>query len=383
MPRFPDITPTVSNMKGSPYSALAHRLASHQGRTFPLHVGDTWMEPPVGARMEDVLTEQHPGMHRYANTHGLPALVDALAERVQARSGQHTDRANVLVTAGGTGGLCAAAGVLVSPGDEVLIAAPHWPLIAGHVRCFGGKAVQVPLVGQATTPEQAVACFAEHLTDKTVAIYLNTPNNPTGAVYPRAWLEAIVRWAESQDLWIWSDEVYEDYVFEGEHTYIRPLAPERTLSAFSFSKAYGMAGNRVGYLVGPDALIGHIQKVTTHTYYQAPTSAQLAALKVLGPLGDDWVSQAFEKYRDLGRMAAERLGMDAPGGSTFLFLDVAEHLDERGLNGLLEDLVGQGLLVAPGPSFGPYPTHIRVCFTCAPPDVVEEGVDILARRLGR
>ena len=66
-----------------------------------------------------------------------------------------------------------------------------------------------------------------------------------------------------------------------------------------------------------------------------------------------------------------------------MFLDVADHLDERGLPGLLEDLVSKGLLVAPGPSFGPYPTHIRVCFTCAPPDIVEEGVDILARRLGR
>ena len=80
---------------------------------------------------------------------------------------------------------------------------------------------------------------------------------------------------------------------------------------------------------------------------------------------------------------AARLGLPAPQGSTFLFLDVAEQLDGRGLEGLLEDCVERGLLVAPGPSFGPYPTHVRLCFTAAPPDVVARGVEVLATLLGR
>lgn len=381
MPRFPAVTPSIAAMRGSPYSALAHRLASYDGRTFPLHVGDTWMEPPVGTRMEDLKVSTYPGMHRYVSAHGYGPLLDALAQRVQTRTEVPTDRRNIVVTAGGTGGLGAVAGALVSPGDEVLIAAPHWPLIAGIVRCFHGNPVQVPL-NEVTTAQEAIDAFASRITDRTVTIYLNTPNNPTGQVYPRAWVEAIVAWAVQQDLWIWSDEVYEDYVFEGEHTYVRPLAPDRTFSAFSFSKAYGMAGNRVGYIVGPADGIAHVLKVSTHTFYSAPTAAQIAALKVLGPAGDDWVAQAHEKYKALGRMAAERLRIAPPGGSTFLFLDVAPHLDLRGLDGFLEDLVEQGLLVAPGTSFGPYPTHIRVCFTCAHPDVVEEGVDVLARKLG-
>ena len=85
----------------------------------------------------------------------------------------------------------------------------------------------------------------------------------------------------------------------------------------------------------------------------------------------------------LGRRAAARLGVPAPEGSTFLFLDVADALDERGLTGLLEDCVDRGLLVAPGPSFGPFPTHIRVCFTSAEPERVLAGVDVLAGLLGR
>ncbi len=383
MPRFPDITANIAAMGGSPYSALAGRLKAYEGRTFPLHVGDTWMEPAACARLERFTVAEHPGMHQYLPTQGHPVLLERLAARVQERTGVSTNTSNVLMTAGGTGGLCALAAVLVSPGDEVLIAAPHWPLIAGHVKIAGGTPVMVPLVGDVTTAEEAVAAFQARITDRTVAVYINTPNNPTGAVYPKAWVEGIVRWAVSNDLWVWSDEIYEDYVYDGEHAYARTFAPERTISAYSFSKAYGMAGNRVGYLVGPDEIIAQTGKVSTHMFYGAPTAGQLAALAVLSPEGDDWIAMAYAKYKALGEMAAERLGVPTPGGSTFLFLDVADHLDERGLDGLLLDLVGQGLLVAPGRSFGPYPTHIRVCFTCAAPDVVEEGVDVLARRLGR
>ncbi len=231
MPRFPHVSPSIGATRASPYSSLAGRLARRTGPVYPLHVGDTWMEPAAGAHMQDLRTDEHPGMHRYTSPHGYPPLVEALAERVQARTGVPTERGNVLVTAGGTGGLGAVAGALVAPGDEVLIAAPFWPLIAGIVRSFHGVAVPVPLIGAATTADEAVAAFASRITDRTIAVYLNTPNNPTGAVLPPAWVEAIVAWAAARDLWIWSDEIYEDYVYRGTHVYARRLAPERTFSA--------------------------------------------------------------------------------------------------------------------------------------------------------
>lgn len=382
MPKFPMASPLVSAMGGNPYSALAHRLATFDGRTFPLHVGDTWMEPAVGTRQEDIRVADHPGVHKYVSPQGYRPLLEAIAARVASRTGVKTTWENVLVTAGGTGGLGAVAGAMLSPGDEVLIAAPHWPLIAGIVRIFHGKPVRVPL-DQCEDERQVVQAFEARRTERTVAAYLNTPNNPTGVVYPREWIQAVVNWSEQHGLWLWSDEVYEDYVYEGVHTYVRPLAPERTISAFSFSKAYGMAGNRVGYIVAPRDVIRHVLKVSTHTFYSAPTSSQVAALRALGPAGDAWVAEAFDKYRTLGRMAADTLGVSRPQGSTFLFLDVASRLDSRGVPGMLEDLVSRGLLIAPGGSFGDYPTHVRVCFTCAPPEVVEEGVHVLADYLSR
>ena len=129
--------------------------------------------------------------------------------------------------------------------------------------------------------------------------------------------------------------------------------------------------------------MGELRKVSTHAFYSTPTAAQLAACRALDGRGDRWIDGVRERYRKMGTDAARRLGVDPPEGSTFLFLDVAEHLDERGLVGFLERCAERGLFLAPGPSFGPYPTHVRLCFTCAPPEVVERGVDVLASILGR
>jgi N-succinyldiaminopimelate aminotransferase len=383
MPRHPRFSPSVQDISGAVYSALAHRLASHRGEVYPLHVGDTWMEPLEGCRMEDLRVAEYPGMHRYAAPQGMPALLDAIVERVRERTGVPTERDNVLVATGATGALGAVAGAILSPGDEVLLLAPHWPLITGIVQSFHGVPVDVPFFGAADSPETAVDLVRERLTERTVALYLNTPSNPAGRLIPRPWIEALVEWAAREDLWVIADEVYEDYVYAGEHTYTRPLAPERTFAAHSFSKAYGMAGNRCGYVVGPAEAVKELRKIGMHSFYSTPTAAQIAAVRVLGGPGDAWIARAREQYRATGERAAARLGLPAPEGSTFLFFDVAPFLDETGLGGFLERCVDRGLFLAPGPSFGPYPTHVRLCFTAAPPDVIGRGVEALAPLLGR
>lgn len=382
MPRYPRVSPAIAAMPGAVYSALAHRLAAHRGETWPFHVGDTWMEPAPGCRIEDLTVAEHPGLHRYAPVQGLPALVDAICERTTARTGLPTERAEVLVTAGATGGLGAVLGGLLAPGDEVVILAPYWPLIAGIVSSLNGRPVPVPLLG-AHGPEALAEAVSAAIGPRTVALYFNTPNNPTGRVLTGAELEALARLARDHDLWLLADEVYEDYVYEGSHVHGRALAPERTLSAWSFSKAFGMAGNRVGYLVGPAPVMAEVRKVGTHTFYAAPTASQLAAARALAGPGDDWVRAARAQYAATGAEAARRLGVPPPQGSTFLFLDVARYLDERGLPGLLEDCADQGLLLAPGPSFGPFPRHARLCFTAVDPQATLRGVDRLAALLAR
>ncbi len=390
MPRFPLSTPAISAIPSSVYSPLAHRLSTFAGERFPFHVGDTWMEPPEGCRMEDLAVGAHPGMHRYPPVNGVPALVDALVAQAGERHGVPTTAGHVLVTAGATAGLASIAMAFVAPGDEVLLLAPYWPLISGIVRCVQGVPVPVPVLHDSTpTPEEVVEALRRATTSRTVAVYLNTPNNPTGRVLPREVIEAIVRFAEANDLWIWADDVYEELRYPGvpgspsaaDHVAARALSPDRTFSCHSFSKQAGMAGNRVGWIVGPEAGMAEVRKAALFTLYSAPTAAQLAALRTLGRAS--WLNAARAQYAQTGRKVAEILGVPTPEAGTFLFFDVAPHLGDRGLQGFLEDLVDEGVLVAPGFSFGPYPTWIRMCFTAVEPEATLRGATILARHLGR
>lgn len=394
VPPFP---PHLAGLWGSPYSGLAARQAAFRGETYPFHVGDTWMSPAVGCRVEDLHVADIAGLHAYTDTGGLPALRAALAERSAGRWGIPVTPAEVLVVAGGTAGLTALAGATLSPGDEVLILAPYWPLIASLVRTMHGVPVDVPFwvsaagAPQVTDAAAAVAAVAQRCTARTRAIYLNSPHNPTGGVMPADWIAALVAFARDRGLWIWSDEVYEAYAWGGVHVPVRPLAPERTISVHSFSKAYGMAGLRAGWLVGPSEVIAQVGKIAINTVYHAPTPSMHAGLRALTH-GAAWVADAAAQYADTGAACARLLGVPPPAGSTFLFLDVSDALARRagaddgrspGLAGLLEALADAGVLVAPGPSFGPYPHHIRLCFTAVDPDRTLRGVRTVAALLGR
>lgn len=382
MPRPPSTSPAAAALRGSPYSSLLGRLATHEGEVFPLHVGDTWRAAPEGCRPEE-LPRGIPGINRYTDVWGLPELRDAIAERTAARTGSSVTRANVLVTGGATAGLMAAVAALVAPGEEVLLLGPRWPLIEGHVRLAGATPVEVPLFLGDLSPAAAAAAVGARVTARTAALYLNTPSNPTGRVLPPGTVDALAALAREKNLWLLADEVYELYVYAGEHRSATAAAPERTVAAYSLSKAWGLAGARCGWLVAPEAALAEVVKIGAHTIYSAPTASQHAALRILAGGGDAWVAEARAEYAATGREAARRLGVPPPEGGTFLFVDAAEALDARGLMGLLEDVAGEGLFLAPGPSFGPYPTHVRLCYTAVPPDAALRGVDVLARRLGR
>jgi N-succinyldiaminopimelate aminotransferase len=333
--------------------------------------------------MEDLAQAVHPGMNCYGATQGSPELVDAIVEKVRLRNGLACEREGVLVTGGATAGLQCAFGALADRGEEVLILAPFWPLIRGIVQGWRAKPVEVPFHDRVDSAEEAVAAVAERTTRRTVALYVSTPSNPTGRVIPEDWLAALAAWARRRNLWLVSDEVYEDLVYRGTHVSLARFAPERTVTAFSFSKSYGMAGYRVAYLVGPPAVVAEVHKLHLHSTYSAPTPSQLAALRALGS-GEAWLAETRGLYQRAGDDAAETLGLPAPAGSTFLFLDVRERLDERGMTGFLEDVFEDGVVLAPGASSGrDYAGFARLCYTALPPAQVAEAVRLLAARLAR
>lgn len=377
MPGFPSAAPSALAVGASPFGNLAARLHAYQGERYPLHVGDTWMAPPVDVTTLDL----PPDAHTYSPPQGLPSLREALAHDIGSRHALPVDPAHLSVTAGATEALAIAAGALFSPGDEVLILAPHWPLIHGILTWNRVKPVRVDILG--LSDDDVLQAIQAHITPRTVGLYVNTPSNPTGRVFSASTLAEMAELARSSALWLLADEVYEHHQFTGEHTAVRTLAPERTISVHSCSKAMGLAGYRVGALVVPECVVAPIQSVRAHASYNTCTVAQHVALAALNGPAEAWISASRTAYERAGRAAARRLSVPFVAGGTFLFVDVADSLDERGLMGLLEDAADRGLSLGSGPGFGDYPTHVRVCFTCAPPDVTERGVDVLAELLGR
>jgi aspartate/methionine/tyrosine aminotransferase len=381
MPRPPRCAAGVEAIPGAVYAPVASCEGTLPARVCPLNVGDTWLEPFEGGRLEDVRAADHPGLHRYSDTRGLPELIDVLVDKVRTRNRLACERQSLLVTGGATAGLAQVVGTLASPGEEVLILAPFWPLIRGMIQSFKAVPVEVPFYDRVSSAQTAVEAVRERMTPRSVALYLCTPSNPTGRVLPRRWLEALAELARRENLWLVADEVYEDYVYRGEHVSIGRFAPERTFTAFSFSKSYAMAGYRTGYLVGPPQAVAQVHKVSTHTLYSAPTAGQIAGLRALRD-GGAWLASARASYREVGEAAAESLGIPPPEGSTFLFVDVRDALDERGIDGFLADCVADGVALSPGASSGrDYVGWVRLCYTSAPPREVAEAVGALAKRI--
>lgn len=391
----PALAPETRAMPGAIYSPFADRIADRtadriadrhatdRGPVFPLHVGDTWREPFPGARCEDMTAADHPRLHAYGDTRGLPELIEAIEAKLRARNGLAHAPDEILVTAGATGGLAALAGAVLSPGDEMLILAPFWPLIRGIAQTLRARPVEVPFYDRVGSVREALVAVESRIGPRSRALYVSSPSNPTGRVLPGEWLEALAALARRHDLWLFSDEVYEDYVHHGEHVSPARFAPERTVSVYSFSKSYAMAGQRVGYLAGPARIVAEARKIGTHIYYHAPIVGQRTALAAL-LTGREWVTQARAEDAAVGAEVAKRLGRPTPEGGTFLFLDVRDRLDERGLDGLLEDCFARGVLVAPGGSCGEdYSDWIRLCYTAARPEEVLDAAERLAEVFGR
>jgi len=369
MPKSHQFASPFASLSGSVFTKYAQEISQISGKMYPFHIGDSYVDPAV--KMEDLSVGSFSDMHRYTRPQGYPLLLSALSER------HDVPVSNIVVSAGATGGLHVLAISTLDAGDEVLILAPYWPLIAGIVHTTKARPIAVPFFGEEGSVQERLRPY---LSEKTVAIYINSPNNPTGIALDKETLQELAAFAKQHDLWIWTDEVYASLCYGKEHISMRAMAPERTFSVYSFSKVYGMAGNRCGYVVCPsnEAMVV-LQKATTYSYYSVSTASQIAALRVLTE-GVKWLEDIQHRYEQAGQAAAEALGVEPPDGGTFLFLDLRAKLAPVGqtADDFLLRCIRRNLLLAPGASFGPqYEQYVRICFTAAPLNEVMEGIAVL------
>jgi N-succinyldiaminopimelate aminotransferase len=280
VPRFPDVAATSSELSDRVFSRLAEKAKARGGRVHALHVGDTWLEPFEGARAEQQKTADLPRLHNYAAVQGEPMLLDAIERHLERRAGVRVERELVQVMSGATAGLAVVCEALLDPGDEVILPSPYWPLIRGIVHKRGARPVEVPFFDRATDPAfDPEAALEAAVTPRTAALYLNSPHNPTGAVLGERELSAFARVAARHGLWILSDEVYEELAFAGPPpaTWARPDMRGRAIAVHSLSKAYGLAGSRVGFAHGPPEAMRAIRGVQTYSTYCAPRPLQRGA----------------------------------------------------------------------------------------------------------
>jgi N-succinyldiaminopimelate aminotransferase len=380
MPRFPNVAETTVGLSDRVFGALVARARS-LGRPFhSLHVGDTYLEPLASAQAEAQRTLDTPRLHNYAPVQGEPALIDAVLRHVARRAGVSLDRELVQVMSGATAGLAVVLDALFSPGDELLLLAPFWPLVRGTSQRRGVTPVEIPFFDRlASMPDQASveAILEAHVTPRTAAVYVNSPHNPTGGILSAHHVDGIAAVAQRHNLWVLSDEVYEELWFREPPTPIwtHPKIRPRAVVVHSVSKAYGLAGARVGFAHGPSEAMTAIRGVQTYVTYCAPRPFQLAAARVLDD-GQGWIANARRLYGEAGDHAADALDVPRPPAGTFLFIDVRKHRREgEDTNGFLGRCVDAGVLLTPGLSSGKdYEGFVRLCFTTVPPAELDEAL---------
>jgi aspartate aminotransferase len=306
---------------------------------------------------------------RYSEIPGLAALREALADHFEGCTAE-----NIVIFNGSKQALYTIFQTICDPGDQVILPVPCWVSFTEQVRLAGGQPVLVP-----TRDHQLdIAAIAAAITDRTRAILINSPNNPTGAVYPRRDLEQIARLAVRHDLILVADEAYDFFVYDHlpcaslfDFTQIR----DRLIVTRSFSKHYAMTGFRLGYAVAPKAMAEAMVRLHSHTTGNVCTFAQYGALAALSM--DDGLlirrRAELQQKRDLAvEMIADLFPCIRPQGAFYLFPDISAHLQAGETSGdfAARILEQTGVAVVPGEDFG-MDGHVRICFAAPQAQLLE------------
>jgi aspartate/methionine/tyrosine aminotransferase len=322
---------------------------------------------------------------RYAPSSGIDPLREAIAHKLRTKNRIKADVDDVLITVGGAHALYAAFQTILNQGDDMLLFSPYWTPIRDMVTMAQARPVMVPTE---TARRNGLTKSLEHYsTPATRAIYYNTPQNPSGTVFSRAEAEEVARFAIQRDLIVFADEAYEDLVYEGEHVSIASLPgmQERTITAYTLSKTYGMTGWRVGYAVAKEPFMTAMRKIVLYSTNGVSTPTQWAALEALATPQSaiDARREEFRLRRDLLVKGLNKLGLtcELPPGAFYAFPGVTKiHKSSRRVAEML--LEKAHVATIPGVVFGAQGEgHVRFSYSVSP-DSIEKGLEALHKMLG-
>jgi arginine:pyruvate transaminase len=355
-----------------------------------LTVGDPDQAPPE-AMIEATVAALRAHQTGYAPTIGYPALREAIAARHAGRTHQPCTADNVALVPGAQGGVYCALQCLAGPGDEVIVLEPIYATYEGVIGAAGARMVTVPLVAERGFHPDLDA-LAAAITPATRVIWINSPHNPTGAVFTAAEMAAIAELCRRHDLWLVSDEVYEDLAFARPHVsaWSLPDMAERAVVVSSLSKSHAVPAFRLGWVIGPPELCRHLANLLLSMTYGSPAFIQAGALTAftselaeVSALRKDYETRAAMMSRLLTE--APKCRVVPPEGGMFVLLNIRgtglSALDFA--QGLLDR---EGVAVLPCDGFGPSAAgHLRIALDAPDARLKEAGERIVrfAQRLAQ
>ncbi len=357
-------------------SNLASELEAEGADVVDLSVGEPDFATPenIVEAAEAAMEAGHTG---YTSSNGIPELKDAIVDKLQG-NGVPCGTENVIVTPGAKQALYETIQALIDDGDEVVLLDPAWVSYEAMVKLAGGSLSRVDLAPHEFQLEPALDDLGETITDDTELLVINSPSNPTGAVYSDAALAGVRDLAVEHDVTVISDEIYEQITYDTEITSLASLdgMGDRTVTINGMSKAYSMTGWRLGYLCAPESLVDQAGKLHSHSVSCAVNFVQHAGVEALRNT-DEAVEEMVAAFRDRRDLLVDLFadhGVDVavPEGAFYMMPEVAED-DQAWCEGAIQDA---HVATVPGSAFGS-PGYARLSYA-ASEDRLREGVERLA-----
>ncbi|WP_227355138.1 pyridoxal phosphate-dependent aminotransferase [Haladaptatus salinisoli] len=359
-------------------SSLASQLEADGVDVIDLSVGEPDFATPenVVEACERAMEAGHTG---YPPSKGVPELREAVAEKLQA-DGLDYRAENVVVTPGAKQALYETVQTVVDEGDEVVLLDPAWVSYEAMVKLAGGDLTRVNLAPHDFQLEPALDDLGDAISDETELLVVNSPSNPTGAVYSDAALKGVRDLAVEHDVTVISDEIYERITYGVDLTSLAALDGmfERTVTINGFSKAYSMTGWRLGYLAAPEELVSEAAKLHSHSVSSATNFVQRAGIEALRDTDAavDEMVEEFHERRDrlVALLKQHDVDVRTPDGAFYLMLPVADD-DQQWCEDVLEEA---HVATVPGSAFGA-PGYARISYA-ADIERIEEAVERLVEK---
>ncbi|MFC7222249.1 pyridoxal phosphate-dependent aminotransferase [Halalkalicoccus sp. GCM10025322] len=357
-------------------SQLASELEAEGADVVNLSVGEPDFPTPenVVEAGKEAMDAGHTG---YTGSNGIPELREAISEKLRG-DGLEYDPEEVIVTPGAKQALYETFQTLVEDGQEVVLLDPAWVSYEAMAKLAGGELSRVDLSSHEFRLEPALEDLAEAVSDDTALLVVNSPSNPSGAVYSDAALEGVRDLAVEHDVAVIADEIYERITYGRDPTPLASLEGmrERTVTINGFSKAYSMTGWRLGYLAAPEELVDEASKLHSHSVSCATNFVQHAGIEALEDTESDVeeMVEAFERRRDLLVELFEDHGVEvrAPEGAFYMMVPVEDD-DQAWCEGAIQDA---HVATVPGSAFGT-PGYARLSYANSE-ERIREAIDRLA-----